>query len=173
MSSDIFKNVDKNVDVENVEIFKRSKFKYLSTKNSFDCTGTFYMLQIIYFSNIMLIVKRHIFNDKCVMYLIYDEIEWYGVRESIIAFSDVSGFYELSVFLGVDGGEEEDSFEEAISTLKNLWLGVVPFTLLVRLIFGLQDLRCDTWPVVFVLSINVLRQCLHAIIFFCFNSSKR
>jgi hypothetical protein len=67
MSSDIFKNVDKNVDVENVEIFKRSKFNYLSTKNSFDCTGTFYMLQIIYFSNIMLYI-RHIFNDTCVMY---------------------------------------------------------------------------------------------------------
>ena len=49
MSSDIFKNVDKNVDVENVEIFKRAKFKHLSTKNSFDCTGTVYMLQIIYF----------------------------------------------------------------------------------------------------------------------------
>ncbi len=114
----------------------------------------------------MLIVKRYIFKDTCVMYLIYDEIEWYGVRESIIAFSDVSGFYELSVFLGVDGVEEEDSFEEAISTLKNLWLGVVPFALLVRLIFGLQDLRCDTWPVVFLLSINVLRQCLHVIIFF-------
>jgi len=63
MSSDIFKNVDKNVDVE---IFKRSKLKYLSTKNSFDFTGTFYMLQIIYFSNIMLYI-RHIFNDTCVM----------------------------------------------------------------------------------------------------------
>ena len=49
MSSDIFKNVNKNVDVENVEIFKRAKFKHLSTKNSFDCTGTVYMLQIIYF----------------------------------------------------------------------------------------------------------------------------
>ena len=64
MSSDIFKNVDKNVDVE---IFKRSKLKYLSTKNSFDFTGTFYMIQIIYFSNIMLYI-RHIFNDTCVMY---------------------------------------------------------------------------------------------------------
>jgi hypothetical protein len=30
--------------------------------------------------------------------------------------------------LGVDGGEEEDSFEEAISTLKNSWLGVISFT---------------------------------------------
>jgi len=38
--SDIFKKIDKNVDVENVEIFKRAKFKHLSTKNSFDCTGT-------------------------------------------------------------------------------------------------------------------------------------
>ena len=56
----------------------------------------------------MLIVKRYIFKDTCVMYLIYDEIEWYGVRESIIAFSDVSGFCELSVFLGVDGGEEDE-----------------------------------------------------------------
>jgi len=75
--------------------------------------------------------------------------------------------------LGFDGGEEEDSFEEAISTLKNPWLGVIPFTLLVRLIFGLQDLRCDTWPGVFLLSINVLRQCMHVIIFFRLNSSKR
>ena len=64
MSSDIFKNVDKNVDVE---IFKLSKLKYLSTKNSFDFTGTFYMLKIIYFSNIILYF-RHIFNDTCVMY---------------------------------------------------------------------------------------------------------
>jgi len=49
MSSDIFKNVDKKVDVENVEIFKRAKFKHLSTKNTFDCTRTVDMLQIIYF----------------------------------------------------------------------------------------------------------------------------
>jgi len=44
MSSDIFKNVD----VENVEIFKRAKFKHLSTKNSFDCTGTVYMWQVFF-----------------------------------------------------------------------------------------------------------------------------
>ena len=41
MSSDIFKNVD-------VEIFKRAKFKHLSTKNSFDCTGTVYMWQVFF-----------------------------------------------------------------------------------------------------------------------------
>ena len=48
MSSDIIKNVDKNVDVENAEIFKRAKFKHLSTKNSFDCTGTVYMWQVFF-----------------------------------------------------------------------------------------------------------------------------
>ncbi len=71
MSSDIFKNVD----AENVEIFKRAKFKHLSTKNSFVAQGvsTCYKLLIL---NIMLIVKRHIFYDTCVMYLIIDEIEW-------------------------------------------------------------------------------------------------
>jgi len=50
MSSDIFKNVDKNADVENDEIFKRAKFKHLSTKNSFDCTGTvgkFFLLPVL------------------------------------------------------------------------------------------------------------------------------
>ncbi len=73
MSSDIFKNFDNNVDVENVEIFKRAKFKHLSTKNSFVAQGLFICYKLLIFKHY--IVKRHIFYDTCVMYLIYDEIE--------------------------------------------------------------------------------------------------
>ena len=48
MSSDIFKNVDKNVDVE---IFKRAKFKHLSTKNTFVAQGLFTCYKLFIFKH--------------------------------------------------------------------------------------------------------------------------
>ena len=47
MSSDIFKNVD----VENVEIFKRAKFKHLSTKNSFVAQGVLTCYKLFIFKH--------------------------------------------------------------------------------------------------------------------------
>jgi len=56
--------------------------KYLSVQNSNIKARKIHLLHRdclhvtnYLFLNIMLIVKRHIFYDKCVMYLIYDEIE--------------------------------------------------------------------------------------------------
>ncbi len=63
ISSDIFKNVDKNVDVENVEIFKRATFIWLHR----DCLH----LTNYLFLNIMLIVKRYIFYDTCAIFYIW------------------------------------------------------------------------------------------------------
>ena len=54
-------------------IFKHEKFILFHT----DCLHVTNYL----FLNIILIVKRHIFYDTCVMYLMYDEIELKKMEE--------------------------------------------------------------------------------------------